>query len=264
MLPEHGEIIKKLGYIPVGLGKKNFPNYFLSDKSGDNISEKNPFYGEYTFHYWLWRNNSEIFKSNDWIGFCQYRKFWITDRTNKDFKDIKDFKQVILKSIPDEHDKYETILGEPLFVNQFRFSKFIKNNLLTMIKNPSLFFEKKKRNLKFHFDMMHGHGNLSKAINLLEPEEKQDFKFFVENSVSFNPHNMFICKSKIKLKKYYDSLFLWLEKCEKEFGFNLEGYGMRRIYGFLAERYLSFWFQKYTKFKTMPIVFKDISDFYKN
>ena len=68
MVPEHGETIKKLGYIPVGLGKKSFPNYFLSDKSGDNISEKNPFYGEYTFHYWLWRNKSEIFKSSDWIG----------------------------------------------------------------------------------------------------------------------------------------------------------------------------------------------------
>jgi len=30
---------------------------------------------------------------------------------------------------------------------------------------------------------------------------------------------------------------------------------MKRIYGFLAERYLSFWFQKYTKFKTSPWVF---------
>ena len=81
-----------------------------------------------------------------------------------------------------------------------------------MIKNPSLFFDKRKRNLKFHFDMMHGHGNLEKAINLLEPEEKKDFKFFVENSVSFNPHNMFICKSNKKLKKYYNSLFSWPRK----------------------------------------------------
>ena len=73
---------------------------------------------------------------------------------------------------------------------------------------------------------------------------------------------MFICKSKKTLKKYYESVFPWLEKCEKEFGFdNLEGYGMKRIYGFLAERYMSYWFQKNTKYKTLPIIFKDLSDF---
>ena len=130
-----------------------------------------------------------------------------------------------------------------------------------MIKNPTLFFDKNKRNLKFHFDMMHGHGNLDKAINLLNLKERNDFKVYLEQSVSFNPHNMFICKSKKILKAYYESVFPWLEDCEKEFGFNLEGYGLKRIYGFLAERYMSYWFKKYTNFKIMPILFKDISDF---
>ena len=50
------------------------------------------------------------------------------------------------------------------------------------------------------------------------------------------------------------------EKCETTFGFELEGYGLKRIYGFLAERYMSFWFRKYTKFTTMPIIYKDITD----
>ena len=49
---------------------------------------------------------------------------------------------------------------------------------------------------------------------------------------------------------------------EKLFGFdNLNGYGMQRIYGFLAERYMSYWFQKNTKFLSLPIYFKDISDY---
>ena len=43
--------------------------------------------------------------------------------------------------------------------------------------------------------------------------------------------------------------------------YDLTGYGMKRIYGFLAERYMSYWFQKNTKFKIFPIYFKDISDF---
>ena len=68
------------------------------------------------------------------------------------------------------------------------------------------------------------------------------------------------------LFNYYDSLFPWLKRCEKIFGFkNLNGYGLQRIYAFLAERYLSYWFKKYAKCYLLPILFKDINDFsYKN
>ena len=72
---------------------------------------------------------------------------------------------------------------------------------------------------------------------------------------------MFICKSKKIIKNYYETVFPWLERCEKEFGFgNLKGYGETRIYGFLAERFMSYWFKKNTKYKTMPIVFYDIGN----
>ena len=132
-----------------------------------------------------------------------------------------------------------------------------------MIKKPSFFFDKNKRNIQFHFDLMHGDGNLKRAINLLEEEDRTQFLNFVNSEVSFNPHNMFICKSKKTLFKYYDTVFPWLEKCEKEFGFNLDGYGLKRIYGFLAERFLSYWFLKNFKVKEYKILIKDLSD-YKN
>jgi hypothetical protein len=38
---------------------------------------------------------------------------------------------------------------------------------------------KKKRNIKFHFDLMHGEGNLEKAISLLDHEYKKDFEEYV-------------------------------------------------------------------------------------
>ena len=85
----------------------------------------------------------------------------------------------------------------------------------------------------------------------------------MNNKTSFNPHNMFICKTKI-LKKYYEIIFPWLKNCEKVFGFNdLQGYGLKRIYGFLAERFLSYWFSKNYRVKEFPIIVKDLSD-YKN
>ena len=83
-------------------------------------------------------------------------------------------------------------------------------------------------------------GNLDKAIKLLDVKDQKDFSNFVNTEVCFNPHNMFICKSKmLLLENYYQSVFPWLERCEKVFGFNLDGYGLKRIYGFLAERYMS-------------------------
>jgi len=260
---DHLDLIKKIGYLPVGLGNNIKSKDFIRDNTSLNISKKNPYYGEYTFHYWLWKNNMKNLE-NKWIGFCQYRKFWAINNKEINLIDFNKFSDSLLKKIPDNYENYDSILGEPLFVNQFKFSKFLKQNFKTMIKNPILFFDKKKRNLRFHFDMMHGAGNLSKAISLLDNSEKKDFSNFMEDTVSFNPHNMFICRTKEHLKLYYDSLFPWLERCESEFGFELEGYGLKRIYGFLAERYLSYWFKKYTKFKLMPIVFKDISDFDKN
>ena len=256
--PNHYEFIKQLGYIPVGLGDKNFNNNWLSDKSGINISEKNKNYGEYTYHYWIWKNYLDKL-DNKWIGFCQYRKFWSMKAYNAKNTNIDNINNQVLKQIPKEFENYESILGEAMFVNQWRTMKFLKTAMKIFMKKPILILNKKKRNLNFHFDWMHGENNLNNAINLLDEENKNDFRKFVNSEVSFNPHNMFICKSKVKLKKYYEALFSWLEKCEELFGFeNLKDYGNIRIYGFLAERFMSYWFKKNTKHITLPIIFYDI------
>ena len=255
---DHYDKINKFGYTPVGLGENIISNEFLKDNTGKNIKSKNPFYGEYTFHYWLWKNKIESLKNN-WIGFCQYRKYWSIKNNKNDYKNLDQLNDNILKEIPKKYENYESILGEPLYINNFKLAKFLKKNLIKIIKNPYLLLDKSKRNIKFHFDLMHGEGNLDKAISLIDQKDRNDFITFVNSEVSFNPHNMFICKSNKILNSYYESVFPWLERCEKEFGFQLDGYGLKRIYGFLAERYISFWFKKYTNFSTMPIIFKDIS-----
>ena len=256
--PNHYDLIKKLGYIPVGLGEKNFAGEWIRDNTGKNISKKNKNYAECTFHYWFWKNNLDK-DDSEWIGFCHYRKFWSLKQYKPQDINFDRLEELVVKNIPKNYDEYETILGEPFFINQFRGMKFIKNGMKIFLKKPLLFFSKKKRNLNFNFDFMHGYNNLSKAIELLDKENKNDFRKFVNSEVSFNPFHMFICKSKSKMKNYYDILFHWLERCEKLFGFdNLEGYGKQRIYAFLAERFMSYWFQKNTKYTTMPIFFYDI------
>jgi len=256
--PKHYDFITELGYTPVGLGEKSFTEKWLKDNTGQNISNKNKNYAECTFHYWFWKNHLSI-QDKEWIGFCHYRKFWSIKEHSLENINFKNLNNLVLKEIPEKYNKYDTILGEPFFINQFRGMKFIKNGLKIFLKNPQLFFNKSKRNLNFNFDFMHGENNLSKSIDLLDEENKNDFKKFVNKEVSFNPFHMFICRSKEKMKSYYNVLFPWLERCEKIFGFNeLQGYGKTRIYAFLAERFMSYWFQKNTKFTTMPIFFYDI------
>ena len=256
--PKHLKFIKSLNYIPVGVGEKNFSEEWMTDNKGKNISKKNKNYGEYTFHYWIWKNYLDKLSDN-WIGFCQYRKFWTLKNLEKSKLDIKILPSIALKEIPKEYEDYEAILGNSFYINQRRTMKFLKKGFKLIIKNPKILFSQKSRNIKFHFDIWHGSKYMEKAIALLEQEERNDFNDFVNLKVSFNPHNMFICKSKNILEDYYNIVFPWLERCHKLFGFeNLKGFGKIRIYTFLAERFLSYWFKKNYKFKTMPIVFYDI------
>jgi len=256
--PNHLSFIKSLGYIPVGLSEKDFSQDWTRDNIGDNISNKNKFYGEYTFHYWIWKNYIEKLEDG-WIGFCQYRKFWTTQNFENSKLDLKTLSSIVLQEVPTEYDDCEVILGKPFFINQLKPMKFLKKGFKIILKNPPILFKKKLRNIKFHFDLMHGEGNLYKAIDLLDNKNRKDFKNYVNEMQHFHPQNMFICKSKVLLKEYYETVFPWLENCEKIFPFKkLHGYDLTRIYGFLAERFLSYWFQKNAKCKTMDITFYDI------
>ena len=75
---------------------------------------------------------------------------------------------------------------------------------------------------------------------------------------SFARGNMFISKSSNIINSYFSEVFDWLSKCEKLFGFNLEGYGKIRMYTFLAERFLPYWFKKYTNYIEWPVIYYDI------
>ena len=130
--------------------------------------------------------------------------------------------------------------------------KMIKRGLKSILKKPEIFFNKNKQSVAFHFDMHHGYGNLNKAIDLIDIEDKTDFLSFVNKSTSYNPNIMFIAKPQI-MHKWFSTLFPWLFRCEKIFGFEkLKGYDTQRLYAYLAERYLSYWFNKYTKVLSWP------------
>ena len=128
----HLENLKKLNYIPVGLGNNEFSNEWLRDNTGKNISEKNSYYGEYTFYYWVWKNLLSKTSDGTWIGFSGYRYHWSKD--NKIHSDElnkiitkENFSKFILKEIPNEWNNYDVILGEKMYVNKWKLSKILKH-----------------------------------------------------------------------------------------------------------------------------------------
>ena len=70
------EQLEKTNYYLAAVGKERLPKNYLRCDTGDNIFYKEEYYSELTFHYWFWKNKLDI-KSDNWIGFCQKRRFWI-------------------------------------------------------------------------------------------------------------------------------------------------------------------------------------------
>lgn len=62
-------------YMPIHVGKALNPDLdlgFIGDNTGDNISNKNPYYCELTALYWAWKNLKDV----DYIGLSHYRRYF--------------------------------------------------------------------------------------------------------------------------------------------------------------------------------------------
>ena len=236
--------------ILAGVGKYNFTSQYIDTSTKINIFDKEEYYSELTFHYWYWKNLLNV-ENHQWIGFCQKRRFWINKNSiNKDLNN-NNINEHLLEDVDKSWENSNAILCEQINISGAKKIKLIKRGWRNILNEPGLLF-KKKESIKVHFDMHHGYGNLDKAIMVLDNKDKKDFSDYVNKYNSYHPHIMFIAKPEL-IDKWFSTLFPWLERCEEIFGFKeLVGYDTKRLYAFLAERYMSFWFKKYSKFKEHP------------
>ena len=229
-----------------GVGRKKFPKHYITCTKGINIQKKEKHYSELTFHYWFWKNKLKNYNSKEWIGFCQKRRFWI--KKKKKITSVKSLELNLIKKPPIKWKSYQSVICKPIDVSNPKKMKLLKRGWRNIFKNPKIIYSKNKQTIKLHFDMHHGYGILDKAIDQLNKKDKSDFRNFVNHNYKFNPHLMFVSKKKY-LDLWFKDLFKWLFKCEKIFGLKkLKGYDQQRLYAYLGERYLSFWFKKYTNY----------------
>ena len=235
-------LLEELNYNLVGVGKKKFSKKYIDCNTGDNIQDKEEHYSELTFHYWFWKNKLKEFDNDTWIGFCQKRRFW--KKNKKEINNFEELKENLLYESHDDWNNYDSVICNSINLGKTKFMKLIKRGWRNFFFDPKSIF---KKSIKLHFDMHHGYGILEKASKELKEGDRDEFLDYVSNNSVLNPHIMFIAKKKI-LNKWFIDCFEWLFKCEKLFGFdNLTGYDKKRLYAFLAERYLSFWFHKYAR-----------------
>ena len=252
------KFLRELDYNLAAVGKEQFSERYIKCDNKENIFHKELYYSELAFHYWYWKNNLSEKKEEDfrWIGFCQKRRFWLQENITINH-DEKINKKNFLKDIPKDWDNYDAIICKPINLKVNKFSKLIKKGWKNIIKNPLILIDENQHTIKLHFDMFHGYGIIDKAIKVMNEKDKIDFKHFIYTSKEFNPHIMFISKPKIA-NMWFKDLFSWLDRCEDIFGFeDLKGYETTRLYAYLAERYLSYWFKKYSKYLEWSYAFID-------
>jgi len=208
---------------PLGLGDFNYPEHWLSEKNGENISHLNKYYGELTGLYWIWKNKLKNLNGTDWIGNCHYRKLWLNNFYNVKQKiSFRSLYSQLLKSDNKIFFDCDVIQVKPIF-----------------LKRETIFQQ---------FDKVHKNNIIENCVNFLKDNDKENFTQYL-NGNELCGLNMFITKTYL-FRKYCESLFPWLEQCFDYCKRNdlCKGYNTR-LPAFLAERYTSYWFSKNEKKK---------------
>lgn len=190
-------------YIPlqVGAALHNSLGYH-GDNTGDNISEKNPYYSELTGLYWLYKNDSDC----DITGLCHYRRYFLNEHN-----------EVLLKE-DIEHilNEYDIIVSEPL-----------------ELESQSLYESYAVKHNKKDMDLTR------EAVSKLYPDYLDTFDEVMNGSKMYFA-NMLIA-SKEKVNAYSKWLFDILFDVEKRLDMTGYDEYNQRVYGFIAERLLRVW-----------------------
>ncbi len=207
--------------IPVGLGETKFPDHYISESKGINLSKHNKYYAEMSGIYWVYKNKLQYYNENDLIGFCHYRRLWLNDCYIKNHNQISSIFSKILHS----HEQLDNKSAETFLLDP------------TKLKNENIYD---------HFVNNHGNILIEQISNFLEPDLYKAFLEYMQKR-EFSACNMFITKPK-QFNDYCEFIFPLLEKIlifclEKDLckGNNI------KLPAYFIERFTSFWFHHYTK-----------------
>ena len=194
---------------------------FVTDDTGDNISERNPYYCELTGLYWAWKNLEA-----EYLGLAHYRRHFTIFRGTGDRRDV-------------------------LTLDQAR-------NLLA--STDVLLPEKRNYWIETNYDQyVHAHHaeDLDFTRKIIEEQYPEYVSSFdkVMKKTTGHRFNMFIMKRELA-DSYCGWLFSVLFELENRLDISTYSVNDKRVYGFVAERLLDVWLtQNMVVYKEIPYIF---------
>lgn len=209
---------------------------FLCDNTGNNISEKNPYYCELTATYWIWKNVTE-----DIVGLCHYRRYFNFnnhhEKINKLDADFANFSGNKTSIIDPIFKEFDIILP---------YSKSVK-------KHPvSLYDFYAKEHVQSDMDV------LLDIIKEKHPEQYKTAYHVLHTTTTGYYANMLIAKKDVfdaYAKWMFGILFAVEEKIHADV--LLRDTYQQRVYGFLSERMMTIYMALHPelKVKEVPVLY---------
>ncbi len=202
-------------YMPMHVGKAGKESIgFMGDDTGDNISNKNPYYSELTAIYWMWKN-----LKTEYVGIVHYRRHF----TQKNILYVK------------IHNKFDSILKRK------EIDTLLEKTDVILPKRRNYFVE----TLYSHYSHTLYVETLDETRRIIQEKEEEYLENFDKHMNGKKAHmfNMFIMKKEI-FDKYCEWLFPLLEELElRIFPEQYNAFHARYI-GRISELLLDVWIKK--------------------
>lgn len=205
----------------------------LSDDTQDNISHKNPFYGELTCWYWVWKNYLKEHPEIEYVGFTQYRR--------------------LLQFIEDKRRPIAGSYLKSIFKRTFKkiYEKSTEEELLSFIGDYDLVIPHRMKtqvSTEMQYKLFHPEGIWEEAKSIATDEDEEEIKAFDEIMSRRSGYYKcnFIMKKEVFVE-YMEWIFSLLKKLEENFNirdFNRLGVHEMRGAAFIAEYFFNYWIER--------------------
>lgn len=224
------EMPKEDIYLPIHVGKKGKKSFGIKgDDTGDNISEKNPYFCELTAIYWAYKNLDA-----DFIGLAHYRRQFSLKPKTSDFSSVLSSEQA---------------------------KELVSKNDVILPRKQRYFIE----SLYSHYAHTHDEEHLKVLRGVICdicPEYLPHF-IALKKRTSAHMFNMFIMKKEIFVS-YCEWLFKLLFEAEKRLDLESMPPFEKRVIGRYAELLLDMWIEHNgIKYKEIPYVYMEKVDYVK-
>jgi hypothetical protein len=238
----------------VGIGDASFPKSWINCAKEVNISNKFFSYADLIAHYYVWKNLLPKYNDSQWIGFLQYRRFWLKHKISKEYS-LDSIDSIILTEPDLSWKDYDTIIPAR-FIFKKKIKELFKNFfLLKFLKDFDLIKYYTKVQMQFEESLgSSGRQIITEIIKMLPDSDRVEFRDFLINRNYLSAHGIYISKKKI-INCYSEVLFSWLEKCENIISRNnnLPLLKNQRIFQYIHERFLDYWMSRNVKTLRWPI-----------